>query len=75
MQTNELLDLLLQRWQTARAHGRPLSAEELCAGCPELLGPVRRRIKDLASQHTLTVPETQNLPASDCVQQRSSSEV
>src|SRR5262249_46349389 len=32
-----------------RARGEPCPAEELCAGCPELAEPLRRRIHDLQS--------------------------
>jgi serine/threonine protein kinase len=38
-----LIDLLL-RWEERRQSGEPVSAEELCADCPELLGELRRHI-------------------------------
>lgn len=38
-----LHDLLLQ-WEQSRAEGRPLSPEELCRDCPELIEEVRRQI-------------------------------
>jgi serine/threonine-protein kinase len=40
---------LLLRWQGGRQRGEAISAEELCAGCPELLDEVRRRIAALQS--------------------------
>jgi tetratricopeptide (TPR) repeat protein len=43
------LDSLLLEWQARRARGEPCPAEELCAGCPELAEPLRRRIRDLES--------------------------
>jgi eukaryotic-like serine/threonine-protein kinase len=38
-----LLDLLLS-WEEARARGRDIPAEHLCAECPELLAELQRRI-------------------------------
>jgi urea transport system substrate-binding protein len=38
---------LLLTWEESRAVGEPLSAEELCRDCPELLEVIRRRIRDL----------------------------
>ena len=49
MQRHDLLQLFLQRWQAARTRGHALSAEEVCAGCPELLDEFRRRIKARSS--------------------------
>ena len=40
---DRLVDLLLQ-WEELREQGRPVSAEELCRDCPELLDEVRRRL-------------------------------
>jgi eukaryotic-like serine/threonine-protein kinase len=40
---------LVLRWQELRAKGRAVSAEELCAGCPEQLDDLRGRIEALAS--------------------------
>ena len=39
-------DLLLD-WEEAVQHGRPVSAEELCRDCPELLDDLRRQIQAL----------------------------
>jgi len=38
---------LLDRWEEAEDLGTPLSAEELCADCPELLGEFKRQIAAL----------------------------
>ena len=35
---------LLLRWEEAFDHGQDLTAEELCAGSPELLEPLKQRI-------------------------------
>jgi hypothetical protein len=43
---DRLTDLLLQ-WEELREQGRPVSAEELCRDCPELLDEVRRRLRFL----------------------------
>jgi hypothetical protein len=40
---------LVLRWQELRDEGRAVSAEELCAGRPELLGELRRQIEALGS--------------------------
>jgi serine/threonine-protein kinase len=40
---------LVLRWQELREQGQPASAEELCAGCPELLDDLRRQIEALVS--------------------------
>ena len=39
-------DLLLD-WEEAMQQGRPVSAEELCRDCPELLDDLRRQIQAL----------------------------
>jgi hypothetical protein len=43
------LDRLLQDWQERRRQGQSVTAEELCAGCPELAEPLRKRMRDLDS--------------------------
>jgi tetratricopeptide (TPR) repeat protein/tRNA A-37 threonylcarbamoyl transferase component Bud32 len=40
---------LVLRWQELREQGQVVSAEELCAGCPELLDDVKRQLQALAS--------------------------
>ncbi len=42
--TEDRLGELLLRWDEFRRQGRDLSAGELCADCPELVGELRRRI-------------------------------
>jgi serine/threonine-protein kinase len=41
-----IIDLLL-RWEEAHDHGRPLTPEELCRDCPELLAEFRERVRDV----------------------------
>jgi hypothetical protein len=38
---------LVERWEELRQQGVDVSPEELCAGCPELLGEVRRFVGEL----------------------------
>src|SRR4051812_18061761 len=43
---------ILERWDALREQGKRLTAEELCADCPDLLDEVRRRmapIQDMLS--------------------------
>jgi hypothetical protein len=40
---------LVLRWQEMRDQGRSVSAEELCAGCPEQLEELKRQIEALQS--------------------------
>jgi serine/threonine-protein kinase len=49
MSDQSRVSALVQRWQQERN----LSAEELCAGCPELLDEVRRQIAALRSMEAL----------------------
>jgi tetratricopeptide (TPR) repeat protein len=44
MSADPRLSTLLDRWQQSQDRGCPLSAEELCRDCPELLPEVQRRI-------------------------------
>jgi eukaryotic-like serine/threonine-protein kinase len=44
---------ILQRWTTARERGETLTAEQLCADCPELAEEVRGRIKMLEAMNWL----------------------
>lgn len=63
-----LADLLL-RWEDLRRHGQTVAAEQLCRGCPELLGELKRRIEALAALDPLlkttppSDPETLRAPA------------
>ena len=38
---------LIERWERMQQQGTPLTIEDLCAGCPELVEEVRRRINAL----------------------------
>jgi formylglycine-generating enzyme required for sulfatase activity/tRNA A-37 threonylcarbamoyl transferase component Bud32 len=40
---------LVRQWQELREQGRAVSAEELCAACPDLLDELRRHIEALVS--------------------------
>jgi len=40
----DALDRLLLQWEEAKERGEELTAEQLCAECPELLEPLRRQI-------------------------------
>src|SRR3954469_5415703 len=49
---------LLVRWEEAKAEGKGLAVEDLCADCPELLEVVRQRIDKLeAVDRLLDGPE------------------
>lgn len=41
------VEALLSLWDRGRAEGRTVMAEELCAGHPELLSPLQRRIEEV----------------------------
>ncbi|HEY7327878.1 MAG TPA: protein kinase [Gemmataceae bacterium] len=47
MSVNERLADLLLRWEELKEQGRPVSPEELCRDCPELLDELRRRLQTL----------------------------
>ncbi len=47
METETHVDDLVGRWEEMRDQGTPLTIEELCAGSPELVAEVRRRIEAL----------------------------
>src|SRR5262245_43403941 len=53
MSTTTTASELLLRWQELRRQGRRLSAEELCADCPELAGELRQQIRALESMEAL----------------------
>src|SRR5262245_62160617 len=50
---SEVLSERLLHWQERRRQGRPASAEELCADCPELLDELRQQIRALESMEAL----------------------
>jgi WD40 repeat protein len=47
MSTEPRVGDLLSLYEAARKQGRPLTAEELCQGCPELLKEMRRQVESL----------------------------
>jgi tRNA A-37 threonylcarbamoyl transferase component Bud32 len=69
------LEELLRLWEQRQDQGRPVTAEELCRGCPELLAPLQSRIAELladrqhqqtiaASPHATPQPISTELPTS-----------
>jgi hypothetical protein len=48
MEADDRLELLILRWQELHEAGRPVSARELCADCPELMETLQRSMKVLA---------------------------
>jgi serine/threonine-protein kinase len=57
---------LLLRWEELRERGQPVSPEELCRDCPELVGDVRRRIEALEALYRVPnrlPPDAQPRPA------------
>jgi serine/threonine protein kinase len=59
METETRVDDLVDRWEVMRARGTPLTIEELCADCPELVAPVRRRIEILRAMDSALETEVQ----------------
>src|SRR5437870_4924653 len=47
MSTDARISQLLAHWEERRAQHQTLSAEELCADCPDLMEEVQRRIRAL----------------------------
>ena len=47
MSDDPRIDELLAAWEEAHGSGQILTAEQLCADCPELLEPLHRRIQML----------------------------
>ena len=63
METEIRVDGLVDRWEVMRNHGAPPTIEELCAGCPELVDEVQRRIQALqAMDSALETDATQLEP-------------
>jgi hypothetical protein len=63
METNTRVDGLIDRWEALHQQGSPLTIQELCANCPELIAEVRRRIAALrAMDLALDTAETGCLP-------------
>jgi hypothetical protein len=48
MEADDRLEQLILRWQELHEAGRPVSARELCADCPELTEALQRSMKVLA---------------------------
>ena len=59
MTSDRVADLLL-RWEELSERGEPVTPEELCRDCPELLDELRRRVRALqavaVSYTHLTLP-------------------
>lgn len=49
MTDQERLEELLDRWEEAHERGEPVSPQELCAACPELLTALEKQISALQS--------------------------
>ncbi len=47
MEIETRVDDLVDRWEELRGCGTPMTVEELCAGCPDLIAEVRRRVDAL----------------------------
>jgi serine/threonine-protein kinase len=62
-ETARWLEELLLEWEDARESGRAVSPEELCAGAPELLDEVRRRVTLLEGFASLQEPAVALPPA------------
>jgi WD40 repeat protein len=62
------LPSLIQRYEDCFAQGVPVTAEELCRDCPELLGPLRRALAGRAtSSGRLTEPTLTTSPGASPV--------
>jgi hypothetical protein len=48
---------LLERWSELSRQGQPVSASELCADCPDLIGDLERHIRFLSGLDHLVVPQ------------------
>jgi serine/threonine protein kinase len=55
------LDELLERWEELRTEGREASPEDLCAGRPDLLPLIRRRIEAIRAMDWLDTPPAEFL--------------
>jgi serine/threonine-protein kinase len=56
------IDSLVVRYEELRAGGTPVSAEELCRDCPELLTELRRQLQVLGSMDALLGTATSVVP-------------
>ena len=53
MSDQDRLDQLLARWDELREQGRDVAAEELCSESPELVGELKRRMRELKAMDWL----------------------
>ncbi|MFL5340533.1 MAG: protein kinase domain-containing protein [Gemmataceae bacterium] len=64
MSNETRLSDMLGRWEQLRTEGPPPALEELCAGCPELMPELKRRVAALAAMDRLLgagAPSTESL--------------
>jgi serine/threonine-protein kinase len=66
MTTTTALSELLLRWQELRSEGQHVCAEDLCAGCPELLPELRQQMEALRSMEALLGMRNGEAPAAVC---------
>ncbi len=59
MDNETRVDDLVDRWEVMQGGSTPLTIEELCADCPELVAPVRRRIAILRAMDSALETEVQ----------------
>jgi serine/threonine-protein kinase len=63
MSDRERIDSLVVRFEELREHGTPLSPEELCRDCPELLAELKEQLRVLSSMNALLGdPSSELLP-------------
>ena len=65
MGTETRIDDLINRWEEMRERATPLTVEELCAHCPELVAEVRHRIRALRAVDSaldIEVPDLRPIP-------------
>ncbi len=67
MQSEIRIEDLLKRWKQSFEAGTNISADELCAGCPELRDELARRIGDLKSGMTEITDERMSEAPDDAV--------
>jgi serine/threonine-protein kinase len=65
MANQHLLDSLVVRYEELLTCGTPVTAEELCKDCPELLGELKRQILVLESMNALLGAAEENTPSAD----------
>src|SRR4051812_5405773 len=63
MSDDPRLESLLLDYQARQGEGRPCSPEEVCAGCPEVLEPLRQRIRELESMEAFLGVRKGSAPA------------